>query len=191
MKPTIPLSYNTPMPADQPIVIVDYDPQWPVVFMDLNRVIGRALGDLAVTIEHVGSTAVPGLAAKPIIDLDVVIESTEQLPAVVPILATLGYTHQGDLGIPSREAFACQSEDAPHDGTGRQWPEHHLYVCAKDSRELRRHLAFRDFLRANVNHLSAYGIIKRQLAQQFRNDRDAYCNGKTAFIEMTLQGAMG
>jgi GrpB-like predicted nucleotidyltransferase (UPF0157 family) len=162
-----------------------------VVFDDLRGVVGRALGNLAVTIEHVGSTAVPGLSAKPIIDFDVVIESAERLPEVVPILATLGYTHQGDLGIPSREAFDCQGSDVPRDGFGRMWQEHHLYVCSADSRELRRHLAFRDFLRANADQFSAYASLKRQLAQRFRDDRDAYCRGKTDFIEKMLERTMG
>lgn len=171
---------------NQPILIVDYDPQWPVVFHDLSRVIGGALGELALYTEHVGSTAVPGLAAKPIIDLDVVIASGAQLPAVVQALTSLGYEHQGDLGIQQREAFNRQGDDVPRDGTGKVWPEHHLYVCVKDSREIRRHLAFRDHLRANPPEVVAYGALKRRLAGQFRDDREAYVAGKTKFIEGVL-----
>jgi len=89
----------------QPIVIVDYDPSWPGQFEMLQCRIAKALGDVAARIEHVGSTAVPGLAAKPIIDLDVLLPSTNDLPAAIDRLASLGYEHQGDLGIPGRVAF--------------------------------------------------------------------------------------
>ena len=147
---------------NQSVVIVDYDPQWPQVFHDLSRVIGGALGERALSIEHVGSTAVPGLAAKPIIDIDVVIASDDQLPAVIQALALLGYVHQGDLGIPQREAFNRQGDDVPRGGLGGTWPEHHLYVCPQDSRELRRHLAFRDFLRAHPKKVgpSSFSLVR-------------------------------
>jgi GrpB-like predicted nucleotidyltransferase (UPF0157 family) len=175
------------MTGARPVVIVDYDPRWPQVFLDLSRVIGGALGGGALAIEHVGSTAVPGLPAKPIIDVDVVIASDDQLPAVIRILASLGYVLQGDLGVPQREAFGRQGDDAPRGAAGGTWPEHHLYVCRQDSRELRRHLAFRDFLRANPREAAAYGMLKRRLADAFRTDREAYVAGKTEFIEAVLQ----
>jgi GrpB-like predicted nucleotidyltransferase (UPF0157 family) len=88
-----------------PVVIVDYDPSWPATFEQLRDRLAATLGRLAVAIEHVGSTAVPGLAAKPIIDLDVVIADRIDLPAVIQRLRTLGYLHEGDLGVPGREAF--------------------------------------------------------------------------------------
>jgi GrpB-like predicted nucleotidyltransferase (UPF0157 family) len=173
----------------QPIVIADYDPLWPRVFEDLSRVVGAALADLALSIEHVGSTAVPGLAAKPIIDLDVVIASDKHLAAVIQALSVLGYVHQGNLGIDHREAFGRRGKDVPCDGTGRTWPEHHLYVCTKDCEELRRHVAFRDYLRANPREAAAYGALKRRLAGRFQEDRDAYVAGKTAFVERSLRSA--
>jgi len=88
-----------------PIVIVDYDPAWSGQFEILRRRIAKTLGDLVARIEHVGSTAVPGLAAKPIIDLDVLLASPDDMPAAVDRLASIGYVHQGDLGVPGREAF--------------------------------------------------------------------------------------
>ena len=94
-----------PVGKVRPIQVVDYDPQWPLTFAELSRAIGNTLGDLAVSIEHIGSTAVSGLAAKPIIDLDVVIESDGLLADAVQSLATLGYFHEGDLGVTGREAF--------------------------------------------------------------------------------------
>ena len=132
----------------RPVVVVPHDPAWVAAFEALRAVYVASLGDLALAIHHVGSTSVPGLAAKPIIDVDVEIRSREILPSVVRALAALGYRHEGDLGVHGREAFAPESDDVPRDGSGRRWPEHHLYVCASDSPELRRHLVFRDWLRA-------------------------------------------
>lgn len=176
------------MSAAAAIEIVDYDPRWPQIFADLSAVIRGHLVDLASGIEHVGSTAVPGLCAKPIIDLDVVIASRDHLPQVVQSLAQLGYEHQGDLGIAQREAFRRAGSDVPHAGRGRSWPEHHLYVCARDNAELHRHIAFRDALRANPAYAAAYGQLKRRLADQFRQDRNAYCDAKTLFVEKVLGG---
>ena len=171
------------------IKIVDYDPQWSLVFTELGRAIETTLGNLALSIEHVGSTSVPGLAAKPIIDLDVVIESNARLPDVIQSLAVLGYVHEGDLGIAGREAFARQGQDVPRDGTGRTWLNHHLYVCVQDSSELKRHLAFRDYLRKNPDAVRAYSELKRQLAQRFPHDIDSYIEGKKTFVEESLKRA--
>jgi GrpB-like predicted nucleotidyltransferase (UPF0157 family) len=147
-----------------------------------------ALDGLVLRVEHVGSTAVPGLSAKPIIDIDVVIRSRPVLPDVIARLATLGYRHQGDLDIPGREAFASNNGVvAPTDGTRRLWPAHNLYVCAEDSDELHRHLRFRDWLRANAAGAAEYAKLKAELAAVHRHDRDAYTLGKTAFVEAALR----
>jgi GrpB-like predicted nucleotidyltransferase (UPF0157 family) len=166
--------------------IVQYDPLWTSIFEDLKHVVESQLGDLAVAVEHVGSTAVPGLAAKPIIDLDVVLVSIVNLPSVISLLGELGYFHQGDLGISNREAFGRDANDVPRLGKPRPWPRHHLYVCSQDSRELRRHIILRDYLRANPSEASKYEALKRQLASRHRYDIDAYVDGKTAFIETIL-----
>jgi GrpB-like predicted nucleotidyltransferase (UPF0157 family) len=158
------------------IVVVEYDPGWPAAFEALRGRVAGALGDLALSIEHVGSTSVPGLAAKPIIDMDVAVRSPDDLPAAIEALATIGYVHRGDLGIGGREAFAQPA------GT----PEHHLYVCPLGGRELPRHLAFRDHLRAHPAAADDYATIKRAAALRFPNDIDAYIDAKTAFIEGIL-----
>jgi GrpB-like predicted nucleotidyltransferase (UPF0157 family) len=160
----------------QPGYVADYDPRWPATFERIRTPIAAALGALAVRIEHVGSTSVPGLAAKPIIDLDVVIASRADLPAVIARLGPLGYRPQGDLGIPGRESF----NNPPG------LPEHHLYVCVADNAELARHLAFRDYLRGHPEAVRGYASLKRSLAIRFRNDRDAYTEAKAAFIEQAL-----
>lgn len=132
-----------------------------------------AVADVAVSIEHVGSTAVPGLAAKPVIDIDIVIRAPHDLPAIVHRLAVLGYRHRGNLGIEDREAFRAPAESTI---------PHHLYVCASGSLPLRNHLALRDHLRANPTDAAAYSALKRNLAAQHPHDMDRYIEGKSNFI---------
>lgn len=132
------------------------------------------------------------LAAKPIIDIDVVIPSREVLPVIIRRLAVLGYRHQGDLRVSGREAFAADgADDAPRAGADRRWPTHHLYVCAAECEELRRHLAFRDWLWVHPARAADYGALKRQLAQVYRDDRDVYTEAKTEFIEAALRELAG
>ena len=162
-----------------PVIIVHYDPNWPVVFEELRAPVIAALGDLVVIVEHVGSTAVPGLAAKPIIDMDVVVPSVADIPEAIRRLAFLGYVHRGDLGIPAREAFT------PPPGK----PGHHLYVCALGSEELRRHRLFRDYLLTHPDDARAYGALKEAAAVRFAEDRAAYNESKSQFVEAVLQRA--
>jgi GrpB-like predicted nucleotidyltransferase (UPF0157 family) len=162
-----------------PVVIADYDPSWPFVFAQLRGRLAATLSPFAVAIEHVGSTAVPGLAAKPIIDLDVVIADRADLPAVLQRLHPLGYRHEGDLGVPGREAFTTPAGAPPH----------HLYVCAIRTAALDRHLAFRDALRADAAAADAYSDLKRTLAARLGHDRIAYTEAKSAFVERVLAQA--
>lgn len=138
-----------------------------------------ALGDVALAIEHVGSTAVPGLAAKPILDLDVVIRTTADLPVAIERLARLGYVHEGDKGLPGRAAFAWPSHAA----------RHHLYVCALGSAAYRQHLLFRDYLRTHPEAVAAYAALKRRLAAQYRTRRDAYTDAKGPFVRAAMARA--
>jgi GrpB-like predicted nucleotidyltransferase (UPF0157 family) len=177
-------------PAPAPVIVGPYDPAWPAQFDDLQRVWAAALAACRGTIHHVGSTAVPGLAAKPIIDVDIEIPGRDQLPAVVQALEGLGYRHSGDLGLPGREAFARGgAEDVPRDGSGRRWTAHNLYVCASDCAELQRHLLFRDWLRAHPESAAEYGALKQRLALAHRDDRESYIEGKTALVESILRAA--
>jgi GrpB-like predicted nucleotidyltransferase (UPF0157 family) len=159
-----------------PVVIVDYDPSWAATFQQLRDRLAATLGQLAVAIEHVGSTAVPGLAAKPIIDLDVVIADRADLLKVIERLRPLGYLREGDLGVAGREAFTTPV------GT----PPHHLYVCAIGTPSLDRHLALRDALRADPAAAAAYGDLKRTLAVRLGDDRAGYTEAKSAFIDQIL-----
>jgi GrpB-like predicted nucleotidyltransferase (UPF0157 family) len=154
------------------IAVVEYDPIWMTTFEDLRQNIWPAVADLAVSIEHVGSTSVPGLAAKPIIDMTVVVRSAGDVPAAVNRLAGLGYVHQGNLGIEGREAFQAPTAA----------PRHHLYLCAADSLAVRNHLVVRDYLSAHPEIARQYGDLKKALASQYPEDIDAYTEGKTAVI---------
>jgi GrpB-like predicted nucleotidyltransferase (UPF0157 family) len=166
----------SPEQRAEPVVVVPYDAAWPATFAALREVIGPVLGELAVGIEHVGSTAVPGLDAKPIIDIDVVIRHADDLPAVAARLATLGYTDLGDLGIIGREAFRATA----------QLPRHHLVVCAAGDVTLQAHLTLRDALRRDGGLARAYAALKHDLAERHWDDRDAYSEGKSAFITAVL-----
>ena len=160
-----------------PITIENYNVLWPERFESLHSRIAAVLDGLASAIEHVGSTAVPGLAAKPIIDIDVLLRSAADLPLAIMRLAAQGYEHRGDLGMPGREAF--QAVDNVF--------SHHLYVCLPDCSEYYRHLAFRDYLRAHPEDACAYANLKRMLASQSATDREAYTQAKTAFVQEILR----
>jgi len=156
------------------VIVTSYDPAWAAAFEAIRVELAAALGALALRIEHVGSTSVPGLAAKPIIDIDVVIADRAALPAVIDALAGIGYQHEGDLGIPDREAFRYDHKP--------QLLTHHLYVCPADSAELQRHLRFRDFLRSHPEAAQRYGDVKRQAAALYPTDIDQYIACKSGCI---------
>jgi len=162
------------------LVIEAYDPQWPILFEELRVTFSELLGNMVSAIEHVGSTSVPGLAAKPIIDLDVLLASADYLPETIQRLATLGYEHQGDLGIAGREAFR----------TPPTLLAHHLYVCLPNCEEFRRHILLRNYLRSHPAEVSAYANLKWRLFARSANDRAAYIQGKADFVTQLVQRAI-
>ena len=159
------------------IIVTDYDEAWPQSFAQIRAYLWPSVQDLATTIEHVGSTAVPGLAAKPIIDIDIVIPAATPIGEMVKRLEPLGYEHRGDLGIAGRDAFRQQNA----------LPTHHLYVCPAGSIGLQNHLIVRDYLRAHPEVRQAYGDLKKRLAVDFPTDIDRYVDGKTDLILAILQ----
>jgi len=163
------------------VVIVDYDPAWPARYEGLRALIAPALGDLAASIEHVGSTAVPGLAAKPTIDMVVRLRSAGDLANAIRRLAQLGYAHEGDFGVAGRQAFATPPGYATHD--------HHLYLCLPDWPGYDDQIAFRDHLRGHEPAARAYARLKRSLARKFGADRSGYTGAKAAFVAAVLRRA--
>ena len=156
------------------VKVLPYDESWKVAFEEISREIENALSDLIIGIEHVGSTSVEGLSAKPCIDLDVVIKDYSVFDVVVRKLESIGYIHEGNLGIADREAFKYSNK--PH------LMQHHLYVCPQYSEELHRHITFRDFLRSNPEAVKKYGMTKETAAQLFPDDIDKYIEYKTPCI---------
>jgi GrpB-like predicted nucleotidyltransferase (UPF0157 family) len=158
---------------------VEYDPAWPAVFEALAAPVRDAVDNLGAEVEHVGSTAVPGLAAKPVIDMDVVVASPDDVPAAIELLSALGYVHEGDEGISGREAF--------------RWPpgaaRHHLYVVVAGSAPHLDHIRFRDHLRADPEAAAEYAALKRELALRHRADRDAYTDAKADYVATVLTRA--
>jgi GrpB-like predicted nucleotidyltransferase (UPF0157 family) len=167
-----------PRVQPHPLIVVAYDPTWPTSFDVLRQHIWPAVADVAIAIEHVGSTSVPGLAAKPIIDIDVVVVP-DAMALAIKRLATIGYEHQGDLGIEGREAFRSPAQP----------PRHHLYCCVVGGLALRNHLALRTYLRAHPEAAARYSEMKLRLAADHAGDMDAYTANKTAMILELLANA--
>ena len=157
------------------VVVVPYNEQWKLDFLQIKAELSDALGQLAIGIEHVGSTSVQDLSAKPIIDIDVIIKDYTVLGNVVSALGEIGYHHEGNLGIAGREAFK-------YDGK-KHLRKHHLYVCPEDSPELKRHIAFRDYLRTHPEAVREYSRIKEEGAKKYPDDIEKYIEYKAPFIE--------
>ncbi len=169
------------------VLVVPYDPMWPVAFEELRAsllVAFAAAEDLPTRVEHVGSTSVPGLLAKPIIDIDVVVTCEDGVARAIELLRRAGYEHQGDLGIPGREAFR-----APPDGG----PARHLYVVVDGNQPYRDHVDLRDYLRKHTAEAREYATLKAALAARFPtdapDDREAYTGAKADFIQGVLAAA--
>jgi GrpB-like predicted nucleotidyltransferase (UPF0157 family) len=174
------------------MILVPYDPEWATQFAALRDVYANALGTLILRVEHVGSTAVPNLRAKPILDIDLVMPSYEVFPDIIAHLRRLGYTHNGDQGVREREVFKPLGNAAPYAWPPRTWMSHHLYVCPATGLELRRHVAFRDALRADENLRRAYEQRKFEIAERSDGDRKLYARIKEIecreFVELVLAG---
>lgn len=155
------------------IVVVPYEEKWINEFEKIKHEVLPVIYDDIIAIEHVGSTSVPGLWAKPIIDLNIVVENTK-LPAVIEKLSSIGYLHEGNLGIEGREAF--RYSDKSH------LMQHHLYVCPADSAEHKRQVAFRDYLRLHPLDCKKYSEIKIEIAKKFPHDIDSYIKGKEPVV---------
>ncbi len=161
------------------VEIVDYDERWSADFRRIADEINTVLGELIIAIEHVGSTSVPGLGAKPIIDVDVLIRSNAQFAEIRDRLERFGYIHRGSRGVEGREVFRCVID----------LPKHLLYVCEQTSRPAVEHMSFRDRLRNDPEVAAAYVRLKKALAQRFRNDREHYTEAKTDFIRSFLESS--
>ena len=167
--------------GDTPLVkVVPARKAWTAQFESLKRRVGEALEGICFRIEHVGSTSVPGLAAKPIIDADIILEDWSLFPEVAKRLEQAGWRHRGDLGIPGREAFAASM---------RLDFAHHLYVCRDGIAALDNHLKLRDYLRCHPDAAERYGSLKMKLASLYPESVLHYCVAKSDLIAEMLSAA--
>ena len=156
------------------VVVEKWNPQWKYEYEKIVASLGKDIIYNSIKIEHVGRTSVEGLSAKPIIDLDIVIKN-DKFEIIKRLLNDKGYKHEGDLGIEGREAFSYSGKE--------ELMTHHLYVCPKDSKELFKHITFRDFLKNNPALASEYSKVKEQAAVLYPDDIDKYMEFKSEIIE--------
>jgi GrpB-like predicted nucleotidyltransferase (UPF0157 family) len=165
--------------ARERVVVRPYDGRWPRAFADEEARLRALVGALARAIEHVGSTAVAGLAAKPVLDVAIAYADRSALAAMRALLAQAGYEDRGDQGerggvVVVKGPPACRT--------------HHLHLVAAESAQWRSYLAFRDALRRDPSLRSRYAALKEELAARFPDDRVAYTDGKDEFVASTLAG---
>ena len=161
------------------IEVVPYHSTWPTIFETIRSELAEALDSVEViSIEHVGSTAVPGLAAKPVIDVDVVV-ATDQVGAAIEALETVGYVHRGEMGVPDRHSLA-----APERG-----PRRHVYVVVDGSLALRNHLGVRDVLRTDPDLRERYANLKLVLSKRDWDNADQYLAEKSELLQVILEQA--
>jgi len=166
------------------VIVEQYNPEWTVWFERLSSFLESHIGRCILRIEHVGSTAIPGMVAKPIIDTNIVIHMSE-FEETKSKLESIGYKHLGDLGISGREAF-----DLIDIKLRQQLPPHHLYVCDSCSEELHRHIAFRDYLREHPDVANEYSKLKMHLVKLYDGNRELYIKGKDSLVRDILEKAL-
>jgi GrpB-like predicted nucleotidyltransferase (UPF0157 family) len=171
---------------EAPVKVVDYDPNWPFLFEEEKAKILSVIAKKVVAIEHVGSTAVQGLGAKPIIDIMVGIRHLSDAQGCIGPLETIGYEYVPEYedSIPERRYFRKGPSNVPN-------KHYHLHMVEYGSDFWRRHLLFRDYLRAHPHAAEEYYRLKKELAAKYRFNREAYTEAKTLFIESIVAKASG
>ncbi len=156
----------------KPIEVVPYNPTWPQMFEEEATLIRQALGENCLAVHHIGSTSIPGLAAKPIIDIIPVVRDITQVDQTTEKIEALGYDAKGEFGMLFRRFF---QKDTPQEA-------YNVHVFEEENPEIDRHLKFRDWMRTHPEDRDAYAALKQNLAEQFSHDRMGYCFGKDAFV---------
>ena len=157
----------------QHITVLNYDPEWPLKYERERKAIAEILDGNGISIYHIGSTSVPGLAAKPIIDMMAVVRSLEKVDDARGKFSELGYEYLGEFGIAGRRYFRKGGDERTHQ----------IHIFQADAwNNIERHLAFRYYMRTHEKERTEYAKIKTALAQRFPYDIDGYCDGKDAFV---------
>ena len=157
------------------IRVVGHDPAWPAKFEAEVERIAEAVGEAAVRIHHIGSTAIPQMKAKPIIDILLEVTSLEILDQKAPMLEALGYEVMGEFGIPDRRYFRLDDSDGTR--------THQIHAFETGVPNVVRHLAFGDYMRAHPSVAEEYGVLKERLANAHPHDRAVYVDGKDGFVK--------
>lgn len=157
----------------QIVIVTKYDPSWRYAFIREKQIVSDILGDNAVAVYHIGSTSVPGLPAKPIIDIMPVVKSLEAVDAAAENFEKADYEYMGEFGIPGRRYLR----------KGGDRRTHQIHVFHENDRfNIIRHLAVRDYLRAHADDAEQYGNLKMRLARLYPHDIEGYCDGKEQFV---------
>lgn len=168
-----------------------YNPAWKTEFEKLKAVFQTELPDLnpPIDIQHVGSTSIPGMLAKPILDIDIIITDPPQLVPITQILEKIGYQAKGEQGIPGRFAFRQTTPQTPQTAPQTTWQSHHLYVCYANSVALKNHLEFRNALLNDAVLAEQYARLKQAVTADSQITMEQYWKSKTAFIISILERA--
>src|SRR6266566_4148153 len=158
------------------VQVVDYDDRWPALFSAESARLRAACGSVPVSLEHVGSTAVPELCAKPVLDILAGHPRTVSALDYVALFQRAGYEHRGDRGVAGHEFFRRGQPRA-----------YHIHLVEEGAALWRGYLAFRDYLRRDAGAARRYADLKRSLAARFPRDREAYIEGKAKFVQEILQ----
>lgn len=167
--------------ALQPIVVVDYDPEWARIYEEERHHIVELIGDCLEEIQHVGSTSIPGLAAKPIIDILAIVPNTRVVERCVKPLEILDYAYFGENGIPDRYYFRKPSDIRFHQHT------HHIHMMERGHEQVHKMLMFRDYSRRHPEAVQGYQDLKKELAIKYSGDRAAYTDAKEPFVQSILR----
>lgn len=154
------------------MLVVNYREHWLTDFVAIKEILLKEVGHLKTKVEHIGSTSIPGLAAKPIIDIDLVYSHLEQFREIAKKLTSLGYVHHGDQGISGREVFKRSTSPVKH--VLLDSIVHHLYVCHESNEELKRHLLFREALKRDKQLRVNYESLKLDLARKANQNKKVY-----------------
>jgi GrpB-like predicted nucleotidyltransferase (UPF0157 family) len=163
------------------IELVQHQTEWKSIFESEANLLREAVGDYIIAIEHIGSTSIAGLEAKPIIDILVGVRKLEDAEKYIAPLAQIGYEYRGEAGIAGRFYFrkgTCEVST------------HHLNIVEMMSNFWHSHLLFRDYLRQHADAAQSYGTLKRELASKHEGNRPAYTKAKADFIESVLEKAV-
>jgi GrpB-like predicted nucleotidyltransferase (UPF0157 family) len=155
------------------VEILPYRAEWPALFRAEADRLSGVLGEEMLAIHHIGSTAIPGISAKPIIDILVEVTDIAAVDRYSPALVEIGYTAHGEYGIPGRRFYTKGGDEAR---------THHLHIFQSGDPEIQRHLSFRDYMLAHPREARRYGLLKEELACKYPADINGYMDGKDAFI---------